>query len=102
MSFVRLKFVDRFVDRHGRERHYFRKGRGARIVLPGQPGSEAFMLAYHAALAGQAVANQAAQGAEAGTFDRLVKDYFRESGLSTAGVVDPEGLPQRDRADGAG
>ena len=77
MSFVRLKFVDRFVDRHGRERHYFRKGRGARIVLPGQPGSEAFMLAYHAALAGQAVSNQAAQGAEAGTFDRLVKDYFQ-------------------------
>ena len=48
----KLKFVDRFVDRHGRPRHYFRRDRGARVLLPGEPGSTEFMRAYEAALAG--------------------------------------------------
>jgi integrase len=76
VSVVKLKHVDRFVDRHGRERHYFRRGHGMRVLLPGMPGSEAFMLAYQAALAGQEVCNAVAQRGDPGTFDRLVKDYF--------------------------
>ena len=76
MSIVRLKHVDRFSDRHGRGRHYFRKGKGKRLLLPGQPGSEQFMLAYQAALAGDEVCRPRVQRGEPGTFDRLVQDYF--------------------------
>jgi len=34
MSLVHLRHVDRFTDRHGRVRYYFRRGRGKRIALP--------------------------------------------------------------------
>ncbi len=75
MSIVRLKHVDRFVDRHGRQRHYFRKGKGKRILLPGRPGSEKFMLAYQAALTGEEISQPKQQRGAPGTFDRLVQDY---------------------------
>src|ERR1700728_797181 len=46
MTDVRLKNIDRFIDRHGKPRHYYRAGRGARVALPGQPGNPEFLLAY--------------------------------------------------------
>ena len=88
MSVVKLKHVDRFIDRHGKPRHYFRRGQGKRIKLPGQPGTAEFMLAYQAALAGDEICKPVAQRGDPGTFDRLVKEYFespdyRRLGLST-------------------
>ena len=50
MSNVKLKNVDRFVDRHGKPRHYFRQGRGARVRLPGEPGSPEYTQAYEQAV----------------------------------------------------
>ena len=57
-------------------RYYFRRGRGARIALPGRPESPEFMIAYQAAAetAGPAV-NPRVRG-EPGSFARLVHDYF--------------------------
>lgn len=51
MTVLRLRYVHRFTDRHGRVRHYFRRGR-FRAALPGAPGSPEFMAAYQAALEG--------------------------------------------------
>lgn len=45
-----LRYVHAFTDRHGRQRHYFRRN-GKRSPLPGEPGSDAFMAAYRDALA---------------------------------------------------
>jgi integrase len=73
---VRLKHVDRFKDRHGQTRHYFRKGKGARKPLPGKPGSEEFMLAYQAALDDESTPMPARSRGAPGTFDRLVQDYY--------------------------
>jgi integrase len=73
---VKLKHVDRFVDRHGRERHYFRRGHGPRVLLPGMAGSPEFMIAYQAAVAGQEVCGVVSQRGDPGTFERLAKDYF--------------------------
>jgi len=42
----RFRHVDRFIDRHGKPRCYFRAGRGPRIRLPGEPGSAEFLAAY--------------------------------------------------------
>ncbi|MBS0243672.1 MAG: hypothetical protein JSS20_15960 [Proteobacteria bacterium] len=44
-----LRNIDRFVDRHGKTRCYYRSGRGPRVRLPGMPGSPEFMSAYEAA-----------------------------------------------------
>jgi integrase len=47
------KFVQGFVDRHGRARFYFRRRGFPRVPLPGLPWSPEFMVAYEKALAGQ-------------------------------------------------
>src|SRR4051812_25763813 len=77
MTTIRLRYVDRFVDRHGHVRHYFRRPGGRRIALPGMPGSDDFMAAYKAALAGEnvRVAELKVRG-EPGTFSRLAAQYF--------------------------
>ena len=49
MTLLSLPYVNRFYDRHGRLRFYFRR-RGTRRPLPGIPGSSEFMAAYQAAL----------------------------------------------------
>jgi enterobacteria phage integrase len=76
VTFVKLKFVDRFKDRHGRWRFYFRKGKGRRVQLPGKPGSAAFMLAYQKALEDTPLKKEERSRGAPGTFDRLVQEYF--------------------------
>jgi len=53
-------FVERWRDRHGKMRHYFRKAKGARIPLPG-PETAEFEAAYQAALRGHSVAKPTRQ-----------------------------------------
>ncbi|MEW6121599.1 MAG: tyrosine-type recombinase/integrase [Pseudomonadota bacterium] len=76
MSRIRLKYVDQFVDRHGTARFYFRRPGGARTSLPGLPGSEEFMAAYHAAMAQEPAPPTTKKGGADGTIDRLISDYF--------------------------
>ncbi|HMF25574.1 MAG TPA: tyrosine-type recombinase/integrase [Pseudolabrys sp.] len=47
------KFVQGFIDRHGKPRFYFRRPGFKRVPLPGLPWSPEFMAAYEEALAGQ-------------------------------------------------
>jgi integrase len=54
MTRIRLDYVHRFRDRHGKLRSYFRRAGFKRVPLPGLPGSAEFMEAYGAALAGEA------------------------------------------------
>ena len=51
-------FVERWRDRHGRVRVYFRKGKGRRIALPSSIGSDEFITAYQAAFTGQIAAKR--------------------------------------------
>ncbi len=76
MTLIKLKYIDRFVDRHGRERFYFRRDRGPRIALPGRPGTPEFMAAYERAAIGEDAKRAPRQRGAPGTFDRLVQDYF--------------------------
>ena len=50
-TIIRLRYVHRFVDRHGTPRFYFRR-HGMRTRLPGKPGEAAFIDAYQRALQG--------------------------------------------------
>ena len=77
MTRIHLRHVDRFVDRHGHVRHYFRRPGGKRIPLPGLPGSKEFMASYKTALAGEdAPAAEPKTRGQPGTFSRLATQYF--------------------------
>lgn len=52
MATFRLKYVKAYTDRHGTRRHYYRRPGCASVPIPGEPGSKAFMEAYHAAAEG--------------------------------------------------
>jgi integrase len=54
MTKVRLAYIHQFVDRHGRIRRYVRLPGRKRVPLKGAPGTDEFMEAYRAALAGEA------------------------------------------------
>jgi integrase len=73
---IGLKHVDRFRDRYGKVRLYYRPPGGKRVPLPPEtdPG---FLAAYQAAVAVSEPAGpkKRVRGAE-GTFDRLAYDYF--------------------------
>jgi integrase len=76
VTVIKLKFIDRFVDRHGRERFYFRRDRGPRIPLEGRPGSPEFMASYERAVIGEMPERGPKLRGAPGTFDRLTQDYF--------------------------
>jgi hypothetical protein len=87
---IRLPYVHEYRDRHGKLRRYFRRG-GKKTVLPGLPGSEEFMSAYQAALAGIALSPPVTIGASRTrprTVNALIVGYyqslaFRALALST-------------------
>jgi integrase len=84
------KFVQAFVDRHGKARFYFRRPGFKAVPLPGLPWSPEFMAAYEAALAGQR-APIGASRVKPGTIRALAVSYFasvdfRSMKSSTQGV----------------
>jgi integrase len=84
------KFVQAFLDRHGRPRFYFRRAGCKAVPLPGLPWSPEFMAAYEVALAGQP-APIGASRVKPGTIRALAVSYFasvdfRSMKSSTQGV----------------
>jgi hypothetical protein len=78
MSRIKLQFVQAFVDRHGRPRHYFRRRGRKAIPLPGLPGSEEFMAAYQAALAASPRPVEIGESrTQPGTVNALVVAYYK-------------------------
>lgn len=74
MAVLRLRHVERFKDRHGHVRFYFRRGKGARTPLPGLPGSAEFMAAYGAALT--KINSPRHVGRHPRSFHALIEQYF--------------------------
>jgi integrase len=76
----RPPFVEVWRDRHGKLRVYFRRGKGIRIPLPDHIGSDEFMAAYQAALAGQIAARrQRHEPEKPGTIAALIRSYLRSA-----------------------
>src|SRR5665213_3659923 len=74
-------FVERWRDRHGKVRLYFRLGKGARTPLPAPIGSDEFNAAYQAALSGETTpARERHTRAAPGTIAALVASYKRSAG----------------------
>ena len=77
MTTLTLKYVQRFEDRHGRVRHYYRRPGHPRIALPGDPGAEEFMAAYQAAHETKATAGQ--NKVKPGSISALIVAYYQSS-----------------------
>ncbi|APG10173.1 hypothetical protein BKD09_17740 [Bradyrhizobium japonicum] len=69
-------YVDRFVDRHGKARHYFRKHGGPRVPLEGLPWSAPFMTAYKAAAEGQGAVPKGTHAIVRGTVEAAIIGYL--------------------------
>jgi integrase len=74
MTLIKLKFINRYRDRHGRLRYYFRHG-SQKGALPGLPGSKEFMKAYENFLGSPAVLPKTALTFEK-SFGRLVTAFY--------------------------
>src|SRR5262245_11958069 len=69
------KFVQGFIDRHGKPRFYFRRAGLKSLPLPGMPWSPEFMAAYQEAMAGQPLAIGKGR-IRPGTIRALAASYF--------------------------
>lgn len=78
MTKFKLRYVDKFRDRHGKVHYYFRRKHGPRVVLPGEPDSEEFRQAYRQALNAPPVPIGCNRHAP-GTFAALADQYFRST-----------------------
>jgi integrase len=74
MARVDVPYVQRFKDRHGRVRHYFRKPGMKRIALP-DPAEPTFAAAYHQALTGTKISVAISQ-TRPGTIGALLVEYY--------------------------
>lgn len=75
MATITLRYVDRFKDRHGTWRYYFRRS-GKRVPLPGRPGEASFMGAYQLACASHG-ATKVSTTAAANSVDGVAVAYYR-------------------------
>ena len=80
MARIRLKYVNEFVDRHGKPRYYFRRPGSRSVPLPGLVGSVEFMTAYQAALAGSAPP-PSSKHVVRGSLAEIAAGYFRSAGF---------------------
>jgi integrase/recombinase XerD len=80
MTLIRLKFVNRFRDRHGKWRYYFRRPGSKAVPLPGLPGSDQFMDAYQVALSSTGNALEiGSRRTKPGTVNALVVTYYQSA-----------------------
>lgn len=78
MTRLKLPYVQRFKDRHGKVRHYFRRAGFPRVQLPGLVGSPEFMATYQAALVG--APEPETKTATPGSISALLVAYYASSG----------------------
>jgi enterobacteria phage integrase len=78
MTKLQLKYVNEYLDRFGKVRRYFRRGRKNLGALPGEVGSEEFMAAYAAYLGNRTVKPSApAPASHADSLSHLVTEYYQ-------------------------
>jgi integrase len=90
MTRIKLRYVNEFIDRHGRPRYYFRRPGSRSVKLPGLPGSIQFMDAYQAALATVAPPPPSSKHVIRGSLAEITAGYFR-----SAAFANIEGSSQR-------
>ena len=82
MARIRLRYVNEFIDRHGKPRYYFRRPGSRSVKLPGLPGSMEFMDAYQAALATVAPPPPSPKHVIRGSLAEVTAGYFRSAAFA--------------------
>ena len=82
MARIKLRYVNEFIDRHGKPRYYFRRPGSRSVKLPGLPGSIEFMDAYQAALATIAPPPASPKHVIRGSLADVTAGYFRSAGFA--------------------
>jgi len=82
MARIKLRYVNEFIDRHGKLRYYFRRPGSRSVKLPGLPGSIEFMSAYQAALATVAPPPQSSKHVIHGSLAEIAAGYFRSAAFA--------------------
>jgi len=73
---AKIKYVERWKDRHDKTRFYFRKGKGPRFPMRGPEGSPNFWQDYQAAAKGDTPIKTNINRAESGTMRWLIEQYY--------------------------
>jgi integrase/recombinase XerD len=87
MARIKLKYLNRYIDRHGHPRWLFRYRGQKAFTLPGIPGSVEFMEAYQAALVRVGATSASEIGAKrtsAGTINALIVAYYQADAFTKA------------------
>jgi integrase len=79
MARIKLRYVNEFIDRHGKVRYYFRRPGSRSVKLPGLPGSIEFMDAYQAALVTVAPPPPSSKHIVRGSLAEVTAAYFRSA-----------------------
>jgi enterobacteria phage integrase len=82
MARIKLRYVNAFVDRHGKVRYYFRRPGSRSVKLKGLPGSIEFMSAYQAALATVAPPPASPKHVIRGSLAEITAGYFRSAAFA--------------------
>jgi enterobacteria phage integrase len=82
MTRIKLRFINEYVDRHGKVRRYFRRPGCRAVPLPGLPGSIEFIAAYQAALAIVAPPPPSPRHVVAGSLAAVAAGYLRSSAFA--------------------
>jgi integrase len=82
MARIKLRYVNEFIDRHGKVRYYFRRPGSRSVPLPGLPGSIEFMDAYQTALATVAPPPSSPKHVIRGSLADVVAGYYRSSSFA--------------------
>jgi integrase len=81
---IRLRYIHEFRDRHGKVRRYVRLPGRKRVPLKGAPGTDEFMEAYRAALAGEAPRLEiGAKRTRPGTVNAAVIGYLNSAAFQS-------------------
>lgn len=99
------RYVQSFVDRHGKRRLYLRRPGFKKVPLPGPLWSPAFMQAYQTALADERRPAVGETRTQPGTFDALIVAYYGSTnfvGLAASTQAAYRRVIERFRADYGG
>jgi integrase len=77
------KYVNGYIDRHGKPRFYFRRAGFKKVLLPGLPWSPEFMAAYENAMAGQPPIEPGKSKRKLGSMDTLALSYLASPAFAT-------------------
>jgi integrase len=81
----RLKYINHYRDRHGRERYYFRRPGKPQVALPGKPLSPEFLEAYNLALAELRPSEIGRNRSPAGSVSAAIAGYYGHNSFTALG-----------------